>query len=106
MSDYIYERAQAIHKERKDIPSELLKMAETIDSESLPLDPNAYTLALYDGFFRLWTRYGAEAERERIIALLEAEHSEFTYQHQENKRVYIDDCSACFAIALIKGDNK
>lgn len=71
MSDYIYERAQAIHKERKDIPSELLKMAETIDSESLPLDPNAYTLALYDGFFRLWTRYGAEAERERIIALIE-----------------------------------
>lgn len=48
----------------------------------------------------------AEAERERIIALLEAEHSEWTAQHQENKRVYIDDCSACFAIDLIKGGQK
>lgn len=44
-------------------------------------------------------------ERERIISLLDAEHSEYTYQHQENKKAYIDDCAACFAIAIIKGEN-
>ncbi len=48
---------------------------------------------------------GQEAERERIIALLDLEHSEYTYQHQENKGAYIDDCSACFAIAIINGEN-
>jgi hypothetical protein len=48
---------------------------------------------------------GVKMERERIIALLDLEHSEYTYQHQENKGVYIDDCSACFAIAIIKGED-
>lgn len=47
----------------------------------------------------------AVEERYRIIELLDAEHSEYTYQHQENKGAYIDDCPACFAIAIIKGEN-
>jgi hypothetical protein len=45
-------------------------------------------------------------ERERIIALLDSEHSEFTAQHQGDKKMYIDDCAACFALALIKGDSQ
>lgn len=49
---------------------------------------------------------GREFERARIIALLEAEHSEFTFRGDENKGTYIDDCAACFAIALIKGENE
>lgn len=49
---------------------------------------------------------GKYQERERIIALLDGEHSEFTHQHQENKRAFIDDCAACSAISLIKGENE
>jgi hypothetical protein len=52
-----------------------------------------------------FAEYVREQERERIIDLLDSEHSEYTYQHQENKGAYIDDCSACFAIAIINGEN-
>jgi hypothetical protein len=48
--------------------------------------------------------FGENQERERIIALFETEHSEFTAQHQQDKNAYIDDCFACLAIELIKGD--
>jgi hypothetical protein len=54
------------------IEPELSAMAKKIDSGELPLDPNAYALAVYDGYEKLWKRQATEAERARIIALLEA----------------------------------
>jgi hypothetical protein len=54
------------------IEPELLAMAKKIDSGELPLNPNAYALAVYEGYEKLWKRQATEAERERVIALLEA----------------------------------
>lgn len=65
---------------------------------------SAHESGRYDGYNDGFS-FGREREREVIIALLDAEHSEYTYQHQENKGAYIDDCPACFAIAIIKGEN-
>jgi len=56
--------------------------------------------------YQLGIATGEWMERERIIALLDSEHSEFTAQHQGDKKMYIDDCAACFALALIKGDSQ
>ena len=52
------------------IEPELLQMAQKIDSGTLPLDPNAYALTVYEGYYKLWRREAANEERERIVALL------------------------------------
>jgi hypothetical protein len=54
------------------IEPELSAMAKKIGSGELPLDPNAYALAVYEGYEKLWKRQATEAERERIVALLES----------------------------------
>jgi hypothetical protein len=43
-------------------------------------------------------------ERERIIKLLEANHYKNTWEHYPTKWVYMENCMACNAIALIKGE--
>lgn len=53
--------------------------------------------------FDRWLESVKVKERQSIIALFDNKHSEFTYQHQENKGAYIDDCWACLALSLIKG---
>ena len=59
-----------------------------------------YSPELFDS----WLEKVLAEERGRIIELLDGEHSEWTAQHQEDRSVFIDDCSACFAIDIIKGD--
>lgn len=51
-----------------------------------------------------YRRQGAEAERERIIALLEAQdYSDGKAAHNDN---HSGVCRICRAIALIKGEQK
>jgi hypothetical protein len=49
-----------------------------------------------------FSKYVRKEERDRILALLDSEHSEFTTQHQADKKAYVDDCFACLAIELIR----
>jgi hypothetical protein len=58
----------------------------------------------FKGLVKDFAELGARRERERIIALLDAEHSEFTEQHQTDPIYLGDDCSACFSIAVIRGE--
>lgn len=68
---------------------EVMAAAKLIDSGNLPLNPSAYTSAVFDGFRKAWMR----EERERIIALL----ATVTAIHPETLRA---------TIALIKGETE
>jgi hypothetical protein len=87
------------------IEPELSAMAKKIDSGELPLDPNAYALAVYEGYEKLWKRQATEAERERIIALLEARRYDLASCLKD------DDCSVRaeavdVCISDIKGESE
>jgi hypothetical protein len=88
------------------IEPELFAMAKKIDSKELPLDPNAYALAVYDGYEKLWKRQATEAERARIIALLEGDIAICKeFGHQDNDADCDAGCDAVrHCIALIKGE--
>lgn len=66
-----------------------------------PLIKPRSRVTMYDKAIRI----AKAEERHSIIALFDSKHSEFTYQHQENKGAYIDDCWACLALSLIKGES-
>ncbi len=55
-----------------------------------------YTTGFYDG---------KQAEQDRILALLEAAHYENTWEHYPTKWVYMENCMACNALWLIKGES-
>jgi ArsR family metal-binding transcriptional regulator len=72
---------------------------------NLTLDPDEYVERLHQNIKSTWNQ-GAEAERERILKLLEplAEHDELC-----KHGCYPEDCSAAqyeYAIALVKGEQK
>jgi hypothetical protein len=76
---------------------------------NLNLDPDEYVERLHRNIKSAWNQ-GEEAERERIIKLLEplAQHDEWCYD-EGKVNCYSEDCQASsyqYAIELIKGEQK